>query len=109
MQSTGQTSIQASHPVQLSARTTASSLGSFLRALPAPFAMRSSPLGMPSDTRIYLYHTQAPAGRSALHRPEPITAEPADDEDHGDGAQRERRDAEQRRGEAGLALGGLAD
>src|SRR3954471_17778622 len=41
MQSTGQTSMQASHPVQLSARTTASSLGSFLRALPAPLAMIS--------------------------------------------------------------------
>src|SRR5262249_23299226 len=41
MQSTGQTSMQASQPVQLSARTTASSLGSFLRALPAPLAMRS--------------------------------------------------------------------
>src|SRR5581483_1757626 len=39
MQSTGQTSIQASQPVQLSALTTANSLGSFLRALPAPFAM----------------------------------------------------------------------
>src|SRR5262249_42547909 len=39
MQSTGQTSMQASQPVQLSARTTASSLGSFLRALPTPFAM----------------------------------------------------------------------
>src|SRR5579875_617078 len=39
MQSTGQTSMQASQPVQLSALTTANSLGSFLRALPAPFAM----------------------------------------------------------------------
>jgi hypothetical protein len=39
MQSTGQTSMQASQPVQLSARMTASSFGSFLRALPAPFAM----------------------------------------------------------------------
>src|SRR6516225_1559539 len=39
MQSTGHTSMHASQPVQLSARTTASSLGNFLRALPAPFAM----------------------------------------------------------------------
>src|SRR5262245_50895997 len=39
MQSTGQTSTQASQPVQLSARTTASSFGSFLRAFPAPFAI----------------------------------------------------------------------
>src|SRR5215831_6052569 len=39
MQSTGQTSIQASQPVQLSARITASSLGSFFRALPAPLAI----------------------------------------------------------------------
>src|SRR5947199_7138947 len=39
MQSTGQTSMHASQPVQLSARTTASSLGNFLRALPAPLAM----------------------------------------------------------------------
>src|SRR5271156_1880389 len=39
MQSTGQTSIQASQPVQLSARMTASSFGNFLRALPAAFAM----------------------------------------------------------------------
>jgi hypothetical protein len=39
MQSTGQTSMQASQPVQLSARMTASSLGSFFLALPAPFAM----------------------------------------------------------------------
>src|SRR5262249_4361501 len=39
MQSTGQTSIHASHPVQLSARMIAISLGSFLRALPAPLAM----------------------------------------------------------------------
>src|SRR6266852_8476959 len=39
MQSTGQTSIHASQPVQLSARMTASSLGSFFRALPAPLAM----------------------------------------------------------------------
>src|SRR5439155_19152858 len=39
MQSTGQTSIQASQPVQLSARMTASSLGSFFRALPAPLAI----------------------------------------------------------------------
>src|SRR5260370_34913067 len=39
MQSTGQTSIQASQPVQLSARTTANCLGSFLRAFPAPLAM----------------------------------------------------------------------
>src|ERR1700682_2190628 len=40
MQSTGQTSIQASQPVQLSARITASSLGSFFRGLPAALAMR---------------------------------------------------------------------
>src|SRR5688500_6807175 len=39
MQSTGHTSIHASQPVQLSARTTARSLGNFLRALPARFAM----------------------------------------------------------------------
>src|SRR6516162_8170363 len=39
MQSTGQTSMQASQPVQLSALTTASSLGSFFRVLPAPLAM----------------------------------------------------------------------
>jgi hypothetical protein len=39
MQSTGQTSMQASHPVQLSARMTASSLGSFFRGLPAAFAI----------------------------------------------------------------------
>src|SRR5947209_8409724 len=43
MQSTGQTSMQASQPVQLSARTTANSFGSFFRALPAPFAMNLSP------------------------------------------------------------------
>src|SRR5262249_42353528 len=42
MQSTGQTSIQASQPVQLSARMTANSLGSFFLALPAPFAMTTS-------------------------------------------------------------------
>src|SRR5437867_633598 len=35
MQSTGQTSMQASQPVQLSARMTASSFGSFLRGLAA--------------------------------------------------------------------------
>src|SRR5260370_40376724 len=40
MQSTGQTSMQASQPGQLSARMTANSLGSFFLALPAPFAMR---------------------------------------------------------------------
>src|SRR6516225_7326336 len=39
MQSTGQTSIHASHPVQPSARMTANSLGSFFRAFPAPLAM----------------------------------------------------------------------
>src|SRR5437879_5085733 len=39
MQSTGQTSTHASQPVQLSARTTASALGTFFLALPAPFAM----------------------------------------------------------------------
>jgi hypothetical protein len=39
MQSTGQTSTHASQPVQLSALTTASALGSFLRAFPAPLAM----------------------------------------------------------------------
>src|SRR5687767_3929980 len=39
MQSTGHTSTHAWHPVQLSARTTASSFGSFLRGLPTPFAM----------------------------------------------------------------------
>src|SRR5262249_17537843 len=39
MQSTGQTSTHASQPVQLSARTTASSLGSFFLALPAPSAI----------------------------------------------------------------------
>src|SRR5262249_25348827 len=39
MQSTGQTSMHASQPVQLSARMTANSLGNFLRALPAPLAM----------------------------------------------------------------------
>src|SRR5262249_49463368 len=39
MQSTGQTSIQASQPVQLSARMTAISGGSFLRGLPAALAM----------------------------------------------------------------------
>src|SRR5262249_10183429 len=41
MQSTGQTSTHASQPVQLSARTTANALGTFFRALPAPFAMVS--------------------------------------------------------------------
>src|SRR5215510_3182797 len=44
MQSTGQTSIQASQPVQLSARMTASSLGSFFLALPAALAMLNLPL-----------------------------------------------------------------
>src|SRR5207237_9941452 len=39
MQSTGHTSMHASQPVQLSALTTASALGSFLRAFPAPLAM----------------------------------------------------------------------
>jgi hypothetical protein len=39
MQSTGQTSMHASQPVQLSARMTANSFGSFLRGLPAPLAM----------------------------------------------------------------------
>src|SRR5262245_8648086 len=43
MQSTGQTSMHASQPVQLSARTTASSFGNFLRALPAPLAMTVTP------------------------------------------------------------------
>src|SRR5262249_55185017 len=42
MQSTGHTSIQASQPVQLSARTTASSLGSFFRLPPAPSRMDES-------------------------------------------------------------------
>src|SRR5260370_23868063 len=49
MQSTGQTRIQASQPVQLSARMTANSLGSFFRTLPAPLAMRFLGLEMPTD------------------------------------------------------------
>src|ERR1700730_13582148 len=48
MQSTGHTSIQASQPVQLSARMTASSLGSFLRGLPAALAMVGPQLLMPA-------------------------------------------------------------
>src|SRR5437588_3373352 len=60
MQSTGQTSTHASQPVQLSARTTANSLGSFLRALPAPLAMiRLSG----SAQGIRSYNTRSASGR----------------------------------------------
>src|SRR5262245_50535692 len=49
MQSTGQTSIHASQPVQLSARTTASSLGSFFRGFPAALAI-VNPLTWPANS-----------------------------------------------------------
>src|SRR6266508_5181550 len=58
MQSTGQTSTHASQPVQLSAQTTASSLGSFLRAFPAPLAM-SQLLCFGSMVPLLLYEVPA--------------------------------------------------
>src|SRR5207244_808166 len=56
-QSTGQTSMQASQPVQLSARITAISAGSFLRGLPAALAMRNVPvqagrMGLPVEVMV---------------------------------------------------------
>src|SRR5262245_23605967 len=76
MQSTGHTSTHASQPVQLSALTTASSGGIFLRALPAPLAMtgphsrdcfrlhhRESMLGMP-DVPALAHHACVSSGGS---------------------------------------------
>src|SRR5436190_5634095 len=60
MQSTGQTSTHASQPVQLSARTTANSGGSFLRALPAPLAMICLSRSVQG---IRSYHTRSASGR----------------------------------------------
>ena len=74
--------MQASQPVQLSARTTASSFGSFLRALPAPLAMSgiltSGEPGRVSDRIVQLlkpspgaYATRL-AGAVAASQPNPI-------------------------------------
>src|SRR3954447_3860011 len=66
MQSTGQTSMHASQPVQLSARMTASSLGNFLRVLPAPLAM-NRPRSEPRRAGVVFRSTTAGAGPPHIH------------------------------------------
>src|SRR5262245_36464840 len=65
MQSTGQTSRHASHPVQLSALITATSLGSFFRD--PLFAMRSTLVGYRSASALKFYIP--PVGRTIRGAP----------------------------------------